>query len=78
VNFVRGLNRPNISRTLSPTLPNYEDILLLVEEYFRVIHPLRVFGFIHKPTFLQRLEDQTLSQRNDNVLLLVVCALGAK
>lgn len=65
-------------RVLSHSLPKYADILLLVEEYFALVHPLRMFGFIHKPTFLQKLEDQSGPERNRNVLLLVVCALGAK
>ena len=67
-----------LARLVSSPLPEYRDILLLVEEYFRMVHPLRSFGFIHKPTFLQKLEDQSQPQRNRNILLLVVCALGAK
>ena len=75
----------------APCLPAYNLILDLVEEYFRTIHPLRCFGFIHKPSFLQKVEDEIETRRDDdaghdeieirrddNILLLAVCALGAK
>lgn len=71
-------NGPSGARLVSPSLPDYDRIVLLVEEYFRKMHPLRLFGFIHKPTFLQKLEDQSRADRDINILLLVVCAVGAK
>lgn len=66
------------TRLTSVSLPSYDRVLLLVEKYFQMIHPLRSFGFIHEPTFLQELEDQSSDERSQNMLLLIVCALGAK
>ncbi|KAF3392619.1 hypothetical protein F1880_008847, partial [Penicillium rolfsii] len=60
----------------SRQLPSPWKIRLLVEEYFNNIHPLRCFAFIHKPTFLQRLEKDDKYQHN--ALLHIICALGAQ
>lgn len=66
------------SRLNSYHLPNYWEIGQLVEEYFNNIHPLRCFAFIHRPSFLQRL-DKEASRRNKNyALLYIICALGAQ
>lgn len=65
-------------RLFSSSLPEFRRLLRLVKDYFRNIHPLRSFGFIHKPSFMQRLEDQSEPEHNNDILLLVVCALGAK
>ena len=51
---------------------------LLVEEYFTNIHGLRSFGFIHKPTFLQQLDERMETGKRKDILLYAVCALGAK
>ena len=50
---------------------------VLVEHYFAHIHPLRCFGFLHKPSFMQRLDADRSSSRENDPLLLIVCALGA-
>lgn len=51
---------------------------MLVKEYFENIHPLRCYAFIHRPSFLQRLEESSTEDHARNGLLHVVCALGAK
>ncbi|KGO43058.1 Transcription factor, fungi [Penicillium expansum] len=58
-------------------LPNPSRIAMLVEEYFNNIHPLRAFAFIHKPSFLQRLDGETSKEYHNHALLHVICALGA-
>jgi len=58
-------------------LPDQGHIRGLVEQYFDNIHPLRCFGFLHKPSFIQRLDADRSSDREGDALLLVVCALGA-
>ncbi|KAJ5773054.1 hypothetical protein N7457_007950 [Penicillium paradoxum] len=62
----------------SPQLPDKERIIMLVEEYFAHVHPLRCFGFVHKPSFMQRLDEDLESCCNDESLLHIICALGAK
>ncbi|KAJ5369212.1 uncharacterized protein N7496_008972 [Penicillium cataractarum] len=57
-------------------LPDPWKIRLLVEEYFNNIHPLRCFAFIHRPTFLQRLDKD--NKYSHNALLHIICALGAQ
>lgn len=51
---------------------------MLVEEYFNNVHPLRAFAFMHKPSFLQRLDGELAKSRNNHALLHIVCALGAQ
>ncbi|KIW39257.1 hypothetical protein, variant [Exophiala oligosperma] len=42
------------------------------------IHPLRCYAFIHRPLFMERLDDDTSESQANNALLHIVCALGAK
>ena len=60
-----------------PYLPSNSAIRTVVEYFFVNIHPLRCFGFLHKPSFMQRLDAEVETSRNDDPLLLTVCALGA-
>ena len=50
----------------------------MTEQYFANIHPLRCFGFIHKPSFMQKLDEGIATGNTGNALLYTVCALGAK
>lgn len=59
-------------------LPNYWEIGQLVEEYFNNIHPLRCFAFIHRPSFLQRLDKEESKSSQNYALLYIICALGAQ
>jgi hypothetical protein len=61
----------------SPYLPEDEKVRILVESYFANVHPLRCFGFLHKPSFMQRLDAENGRGRDEDALLLIVCALGA-
>lgn len=65
-------------RLAASELPDRDKVLLVVEEYFANIHPLRCYGFIHKPSFIQRLNEGLTSDYRGNALLLIICALGAK
>lgn len=67
-----------IVRLFTPTLPKYRRLVRLVELYFKLVHPLRCFGFIHQPSFMQNLEDQPEADRNNNAVLLMICAISAK
>ena len=58
-------------------LPEKIAIRVLVEFYFRNIHPLRCFGFLHKPSFMQRIDREDAAAHEDDALLHIVCALGA-
>lgn len=49
----------------------------LVGTYFREIAPLRSFGFIHEPSFMQRL-DAIVHSSTPDPLLLTICALATK
>lgn len=46
---------------------------LLVENYFRHLYPLPAFSFLHKPTLIQRCEDDTINEQ----LKLAICAITA-
>ncbi|KAH9209569.1 fungal-specific transcription factor domain-containing protein [Leptodontidium sp. 2 PMI_412] len=68
----------SFSWLLLPTLPENEKIFELVEEYFTNIHHLRCLAFIHKPSFIQKLEEELPLKRGCSSLLYIICALGAK
>ena len=56
----------------SDQLPDGEQIRMLVESYFAHVHPLRAFGFIHKPSFMQRLDAGLASNESENALLYIM------
>ncbi|KAJ5334027.1 uncharacterized protein N7506_007810 [Penicillium brevicompactum] len=62
----------------APYLPDKRRIIILVEQYFAHVHPLRCFGFVHKPSFMQRLDEDLEFCRDEESLLHIICALGAK
>ncbi|KAJ5815774.1 hypothetical protein N7474_007551, partial [Penicillium riverlandense] len=66
------------NRLTARHLPSSWKIGLLVEEYFNNIHPLRCFAFIHKPSFLQRLDGELSIKYQTHALLHIICALGAQ
>ncbi|KAH8652179.1 hypothetical protein BX600DRAFT_89412 [Xylariales sp. PMI_506] len=55
-----------------------ELISRLVNAYFERTHPLRCLAFIHKPSFLQSLDRNSVDQDYGRPLLYVMCALGAR
>lgn len=59
------------------SIPCQSQIRLLVENYFSSIHPLRCFGFLHKPSFMRKLDNEEDVNKEEDSLLLIVCALGA-
>ena len=50
----------------------------LVNIFFADVYTLRSFGFIHKPTFLQRLEQLDQLDSEMQVLLMAICSLATK
>lgn len=51
----------------------------MVEQYFANVHPLRCFGFVHKPSFMRQLDGGGLvGAEDESALLHVVCAHGAR
>ncbi|KFX87420.1 hypothetical protein V490_08281 [Pseudogymnoascus sp. VKM F-3557] len=63
----------------SSSLPSKEIIYQLVDNYFTNIHPLRCYSFIHRPSFMERLDqDPAITNMMSGPLLHVICALGAK
>ncbi|KAJ5151336.1 uncharacterized protein N7482_010588 [Penicillium canariense] len=59
-------------------LPSSWRVGVLVEEYFNNVHPLRCFAFIHRPSFLQRLDKDLSKKYQSHALLHIICALGAQ
>lgn len=70
--------KANGRRLHATELPDGESLRTLVEEYFAHIHPLRCNGFVHKPSFMRRLDEDVDSCRQSESLLHIICALGAK
>ncbi|OQU94697.1 Fungal specific transcription factor domain-containing protein [Cladophialophora immunda] len=71
-------NRSNIEWLYKSQLPLRSKIRLLVKEFMENVYPLRCYAFIHKPSFMEKLDDDSTESQQGNALLLVVCALGAK
>lgn len=42
------------------------------------MHNLRCFGFVHKPSYMQQLDEQLRNAQREDALLHIICALGAK
>ncbi|CZR58866.1 uncharacterized protein PAC_08758 [Phialocephala subalpina] len=60
------------------SLPNKERVYQLVDAYFTHMHPLRCFAFIHRPSFMEKLDQDLTNEGHGGALLHVICALGAK
>lgn len=73
-----GSAASSVSWLYAPELPRGERLWTLIEEYFAHIHPLRCFGFVHKPSFMQRLDEDAEIFCDSESLLHVICAFGAK
>ncbi|KAL2691215.1 hypothetical protein Neosp_001596 [[Neocosmospora] mangrovei] len=68
-----------ISFLFTPALPSTPSILRrLAEQYFDNVHPLRCFAFVHKPSFMRRLDEGFGTDSNNNALLHMICAHGAR
>ncbi|OZJ02724.1 hypothetical protein BZG36_05103, partial [Bifiguratus adelaidae] len=66
------------SITSNERLPEKAVVRSLVEKFFRDVYPCRLFGFLHKPSFMLRLDDDYGSTIDERMLLLVICALATK
>ena len=73
----RGDRKADYRCLFSSYLPGNDKVRSLVESYFANVHPLRCFGFLHKPSLMQRLDAENAERRDGNALLHIVCALGA-
>lgn len=67
----------DLSWLIAPRLPEHTRTRILVERYFANVHHLRCFAFLHKPSFLQKLDNDANNKHDGNALLHIVCALGA-
>lgn len=65
-------------RLFAPELPQKPKLHSLLEAYFTNVYPLRVFAFVHKPSFMRMLEEGLLTDTSDQALLHIMCALGAR
>ncbi|TVY89536.1 putative transcriptional regulatory protein [Lachnellula willkommii] len=71
-------NTRSLSWLLASSLPNQERVCQLFQAYFTNIHPLRCFGFIHKPSMMEKLDLGITAEHHNSALLHAICALGAK
>lgn len=61
-----------------PLFPEKEMMKSLVQQFFSRIAPCRLFGFLHEPTFMMKI-DQGYGGRFDEFLLLAaICAVATK
>ncbi|KAH4059922.1 hypothetical protein HBI80_035590 [Parastagonospora nodorum] len=69
---------PALTWLFTAQLPPRARLHALVDAYFNNVHPIRVFAFEHKPSFIRMLDEGQLTDPSDQALLHVMCALGAK
>ena len=67
--------RPRLN---TPDLPDPKHIRVLVNYYFQNFHALRCFAFIHKPSFLRKLDENHTESVRENSLLHIMCTIGAQ
>ena len=65
-------------RLFTQQLPPKAKLHSLLDAYFNNIHPIRVFAFEHKPSFIRMLDEGQLTSSSDQALLHIICALGAR
>ena len=65
-------------RLFAKQLPPKKQLHALLDAYFDNIHPIRVFAFEHKPSFIRILDEGQLEDASDQALLHIMCALGAR
>ncbi|KAH7308164.1 fungal-specific transcription factor domain-containing protein [Stachybotrys elegans] len=66
-----------LSWLLAAELPPARNLRRLVDQYFINVHPVRCFAFVHKPSFMRQM-DKGFTTDDENMLLHVICAHGAK
>ncbi|CAI9629752.1 hypothetical protein GT037_008945 [Alternaria burnsii] len=69
---------PGLLWLFSPQLPPRIKLHALLDAYFNNVHPIRVFAFEHKPSFIRMLDEGQLVDASDQALLHIMCALGAR
>ncbi|KAH7409875.1 fungal-specific transcription factor domain-containing protein [Phaeosphaeria sp. MPI-PUGE-AT-0046c] len=69
---------PALTWLFAAQLPPRARLHALVDAYFNNVHPIRVFAFEHKPSFIRMLDEGQLIDPSDQALLHIMCALGAK
>ncbi|KAL4868974.1 hypothetical protein BDV12DRAFT_208853 [Aspergillus spectabilis] len=62
----------------SSELPDKAKVAVLVDNYFTHIHPIRCFAFLHRPSFLRRVDEELAANATPTALLYIVCALGSQ
>ncbi|ERS97684.1 hypothetical protein HMPREF1624_05855 [Sporothrix schenckii ATCC 58251] len=62
---------------LAPGLPPMDRLRGLLATYFARIYPLRCLGFLHMPTFFERLRDPQSVYADEYGLINAMCALAA-
>ncbi|CDM29382.1 transcriptional regulator family: Fungal Specific TF [Penicillium roqueforti] len=62
---------------MTADLPSGEGLNQLVEVYFERIHTVRCLGFLHIPTFMEKLKSSDKIYTEESGLLHVMCALAA-
>ncbi|CAO2654061.1 Nn.00g107940.m01.CDS01 [Neocucurbitaria sp. VM-36] len=69
---------PSLTWLFAQQLPPKFKLHSLLDAYFNNIHPIRVFAFEHKPSFIRMLDEGQLIDSSDQALLHIMCALGAR
>ncbi|KAL5429348.1 hypothetical protein PMIN05_010752 [Paraphaeosphaeria minitans] len=59
-------------------LPPRSKLHQLLDVYFNNVHPIRVFAFVHKPSFMRMLDESLVIDSANRALLHIMCAHAAK
>ncbi|KAL3433362.1 fungal-specific transcription factor domain-containing protein [Aspergillus tetrazonus] len=69
---------PPLTWLTSSDFPDKAKVVVLVDNYFVHVHPIRCFAFLHRPSFLRRVDEELSPDLSPSALLHIVCALGAQ
>jgi hypothetical protein len=67
-----------LSSPIGIQIPDKTLVRTLVDKFFSEIYPCRMLGFLHRPSFMLRLDEGFGSTIEEMTLLLTICALATK
>ncbi|KAF2440104.1 hypothetical protein P171DRAFT_457819 [Karstenula rhodostoma CBS 690.94] len=68
----------SLSWLFARELPPRSKLHQLLDAYFNNVHPIRVFAFVHKPSFMRMLDESLVIDSANRALLHIMCAHAAK
>ncbi|KAJ5116700.1 hypothetical protein N7456_001048 [Penicillium angulare] len=75
---IRSADHINDAPSGLPLPDDLQEMRRLVDAYFVHIHPLRCLSFVHKPSFMQSLDQGRMKEDFGEALVHIICAFGSR